>query len=391
MRSSRIGITTNGRSFKKMKKMEIRETELFYCIALTQIKGLGPVSIRQLVGRVGSARALFEMVENPGDDSLSLGAFPIECIRKQRDSAFRVSENEMRLIEKHNVRTLIMGDEEYPYRLMQCPDAPLVLYAYGGCSLNLPRMLALVGSRRATGYGLGQTEKMVSSLAEIAPCVVSGMAYGIDTRAHASALACNLPTVAVLGNGLGTIYPYSNKKLFEQIRENGLILTEFLFESASDAFHFPLRNRIIAGISDAVVVMEAKRRSGALITADLAFSYSREVFACPGRMTDEMSEGCNLLVAQNKALLLTSPRDVVEHMGWDGGANLPLFSNAAPLPEMDEDEQKLYGFLQTLSTPDIDTLYENSGLSLPDLKSLLLSMECKGLIKSLSGNRFCCI
>lgn len=371
--------------------MNNRETVLFYSIALTQIKGLGRISIRQILEKGISAQELFGAVAGHDCEATSvLGRYPIECIRKNMDTAFRIAEAEMKLIEKHQIRTFIWGEEEYPYRLKECPDAPLVLYAMGTYPLNSPRMLAVVGSRKATCYGLSQTEKLIRGVAAVKPCIVSGMAYGIDACAHKAALDCELPTVAVLGNGLGTVYPYSNRKLFGQIMENGLLITEFLYNDTPETYHFPLRNRIIAGVSDAVAVMEAKQRSGALITADLAFSYNREVFAYPGRITDEMSEGCNHLIAQNKAVLVTTPQDLVEGMGWNDG-QLQLFPSMKPALEMSGDEQKLYGLIQYLVHPDIDSLVENSSFSIPTITYLLLSMECKGLIKSMSGNRYCCI
>ena len=250
-------------------------------------------------------------------------------------------------------------------------------------------MLGVVGSRKATCYGLEQTRKLVETLAPLSPCVVSGLAYGIDTKAHQAAVEFGIPSVAVIGSGLGFVYPNSNRKLCEKMIGNGGLLTEFLYDSIPAAFHFPMRNRIIAGLSDAVVVMEARKRSGALITAGLAFSYSREVFAYPGRVNDISSEGCNELVAQNKATIVCSPSDVAVSMQW--GKELLSFSGSVEMPfDMTQDERKLYDLIQYYSTPDVDTLVQKSGFPVASLNVMLLGMECKGLIHSLSGNRYCC-
>ena len=361
-------------------------------IALSLVRGLGHVAQRHLLETYGSAQAVFQAAADSGEGSLSRRhAMLLSRVREGRAEAFRAAEAELERIGKHAIRTFMFGEENYPYRLAQCPDAPLLLYGWGDCTLNGSRMLAVVGSRKASLYGLDQTRKLIETLRVAAPCIVSGLAYGIDACAHTAALDTRLDTVAVLGNGLGTVYPASHRKLYDKIREQGLLLTEYPYDTPPDAYRFPQRNRIIAGLSDAVAVMEAKEKSGALITADIAFSYSRELFAYPGRTTDSGSAGCNALIAQNKASLVCQPSDILKAMRWEEASpqlSLPLGTvPVQPLP-MSEDEQKLYDIIQSLSDPDVDTLSEMTPFSPSELAVMLLSMECKGLIYSLSGKRY---
>ena len=368
--------------------MEKRETTLFYTIALTQIPKMGKVMVHRLYDRFGSAEALFREVENCTVPENEAEASLFSCIRKGMSGALKSAEAEMKMIDKYRIRTFLMGEADYPYRLKQCPDAPLLLYGLGNLSMNVPRVLAVVGSRKATDYGLEQTRKLVAEMASFSPCVVSGLAYGIDTCAHASAVEEGLPTIGVLGNGLGCIYPGSNRKLVERMLEKGGVLTEYLYDTQPIGHHFPPRNRIIAGMADAVAVMEAQCRSGALITAHLAFSYSRDVFAYPGRLIDLSSEGCNRLIAQNKAALVCGAEEVVKAMQWDVSVSAPV---PLSIPfDLSGDEQQVYNLIQHLSAPDIDKLAEESGFSIPALSVILLSMECKGLIQCMSGKRYSC-
>ncbi|MBO4282934.1 MAG: DNA-processing protein DprA, partial [Bacteroidales bacterium] len=295
-------------------------------------------------------------------------------------------------IRRHQVRTFLFGEDTYPFRLGQCPDAPLVLFGRGELPFNLSRQLAVVGSRHPTDYGLRLAQQTVRELADFQPVVVSGLAQGVDGAAHRSALELRLPTIGVLGHGLDTLFPPEHKGLMERMLEQGGVLTEFVSGTPPLPPHFPLRNRIVAGLSDAVVVVEAKRRGGALISANLGFSYNREVFAYPGRVTDLCSEGCNHLIRSNKAALLQRPSEVAEALGW--AAAVP--SGERPdtplrLPfELDFKEQRVYEEVARLTETDADTLAEACSFSVPELSVLLLSLECKGVVQRVAGQRYRC-
>lgn len=391
MRSSRIGITNNPTNLfglSKMKKMENRESVLFYTIALTQVPLLGKVALQRLCSAFGSPRAVFDAAASgrSGDGS-PLSPLFVRQLRENRDAVFRFAEQELHLIRQYGIRTFLKGEASYPYRLSHCPDAPLVLYGFGQLPINSPRMLAVVGSRVATAYGQSVTQQLVAGLASYHPVVVSGLAYGVDTVAHEEALHQHLPTVAVLGHGLKTIYPASNQRCFEQMLSDGGVLSEYPYEVPPIGRNFPPRNRIIAGLSDAVVVVEAKRKSGALITANLGFSYNRDVFAFPGRSVDQLSEGCNMLIRSNKAALVLSAEDVAVSLQWDSVGTVSGRALTIPF-DLSENEQKIYNLVQQLAVPDADTLAEESGFTVSELSSILLSLECKDLICSISGMKY---
>jgi DNA processing protein len=287
------------------------------------------------------------------------------------------------------VKTFCWGDEHYPFRLAQCPDAPLLLFGRGRLPLDRPRQLAVVGTRHPTDYGQRLAKRTVELLSAYRPVVVSGLASGVDGVAHRTALSVNLPTVGVLGHGLKSLFPAEHRSLLEEMLERGGVVTEYLSDVPPLPQHFPPRNRIIAGLSDAVVVVEARRRSGALITANLGFSYNREVFAYPGRLTDDRSEGCNNLIRRNKASLLMQPSEVADSLGWHESSGEKQPSAALSLPfDLTEPERKVYGFIVSLDCPDADSLMEATGYDVPELSAILLSLECKSVVRKVAGQRY---
>ncbi|MBO7624870.1 MAG: DNA-processing protein DprA, partial [Bacteroidales bacterium] len=265
----------------------------------------------------------------------------------------------------------------------------LILFGRGKLPVNRPRQLAVVGTRHPTEYGRQLAQRTVELLAVYRPVVVSGLASGVDGVAHETALKSGLPTIGVLGHGLKSLFPAEHRKLLERMLERGGVVTEYLSDVPPLPQHFPPRNRIIAGMSDAVVVVEAKRRSGALITANLGFSYNREVFAYPGRLTDGNSEGCNNLIRRNKATLLMQPTEVADSLQWREPANEKQAPPALTLPlDLTEQEKKVYEVIVSQDAPDADTLMLLTGLSVPELSAVLLSLECKSVVRCVAGQRY---
>ncbi|MEI6061718.1 MAG: DNA-processing protein DprA [Bacteroidota bacterium] len=357
--------------------------DLLYKIALTLIPGVGSVNGKSLVAYCGGVQAVFmekkhSLLRIPG-----IGEQTVNAITNH--NVFARAEEELRFIEKNAIQPIFYLDKQYPLRLKQCHDSPLMLYYKGTADLNASKVVALVGTRSATEYGRDMCRKIVEGLIRHNALIVSGLAYGIDTWSHKAALDSGLETVAVLGHGLDRVYPYANRSLAEKITENGGLLCEYMSNTLPDRENFPMRNRIIAGISDAVVVIEAGERGGALITAEIANSYNRDVFAVPGRLGDPHSEGCNKLIKINKAALIQSAKDISYILNWDD-KQLPkvpvqgqLFLNLSP------DEELILKLLREKGDMDIDLLRIESGFLPAKAATVLLNLEFEGLIRCMPG------
>src|SRR5690349_978709 len=289
-------------------------TELIYQLSLCHVPYIGNVHAKQLCETFGSASAVFnapvhelERIENIGDGKA-------RSIKNFRD--FARAEKEVAFIERYGIKPLFLTDNGYPQRLLNCFDPPAMLFYMGTADLNASRMVAIVGTRNNTDYGKYFTEKLVKALVHVNAVIISGLAFGIDTIAHKSSLKYGIPTIGVVGHGLDTIYPPENSNLAKQMVRHGGLLTEFRSNTKPDKHNFPSRNRVVAGISDATVVIESGAKGGSNITANLAWGYNRDVFAVPGRSTDIKSEGCNRLIRDNKAILLDDPEHFIIMMGW---------------------------------------------------------------------------
>lgn len=361
---------------------------MLYTMALTIVPSLNKASLQKLVAAYGSAQAVFEAAALPDAEPGMEPALARQLL-SLRGPLLQRAERELEYIRQQGVKCYCWGDADYPQRLAQCPDAPLLLFGRGKLPLNRPRQLAVVGTRHPTAYGQQLAQRTVELLAVYRPVVVSGLASGVDGVAHETALKAGLPTVGVLGHGLKSLFPAEHRNLLERMLERGGVLTEYLSDVLPLPQHFPPRNRIIAGLSDAVVVVEAKRRSGALITANLGFSYNREVFAYPGRLTDGNSEGCNNLIRRNKAALLMQPTEVADSLQWREPANEKQAPPALTLPlDLTEQEKKVYEVIVSQDAPDADTLMLLTGLSVPELSAVLLSLECKSVVRCVAGQRY---
>jgi len=351
-------------------------------IALTKIKGVGPRTARNLLAYCGSVEAIFrsdrkELLKIP-----NIGRHLAEAIFAK--DYLQEAEKELAFVEKHKIDLLWIEDERYPKRLKQCEDAPLLLYYKGNAKLNPAHCVSIVGTRHATAYGKTLTDELVAGLRSLDVLVVSGLAYGIDVHAHRQALKQDVPTIGVLGHGMDMIYPAAHRDIAGKMLENGGLLTEFPSGTKPERMNFPARNRIIAGLADVTVVVEAARKGGALITAEIANGYNRDVCAFPGRIDQEYSEGCNYLIKTNRAHLIRRAEDLVYLMGWDakpkGGRQLSLLP-----PQLGGDERAVYDYLQGREQAQVDEMAAHLDWPTSKLALVLLEMEMNGHILSLPG------
>lgn len=359
--------------------------ELLHQIALTLIPGVGDINGKKLVAYCGGAKAVFKekkaaLMKIPG-----IGLFTVNKIQNHR--SLKRAEEEIRFIEKFNIKPLFFTKPEYPSRLLNCEDGPLMLYYKGSATLNAKRVVSIVGTRRASNYGRSICEQIVTDLQAKDILLVSGLAYGIDSCAHRKSLDCKMETIGVLAHGLDRIYPAQNRKLAERMLEQGGLLTEFLSKSIPDRENFPKRNRIVAGISDAVVVVESDKRGGAIITAGLGNSYNRDVFAVPGRVGDDGSRGCNFLIRTNRAALAENGNDIAYLMGWD---DKPAIAREQPqlFVNFSEEETRVLETIREAGEISIDQLVIKSEMPSSKIAAALLTLEFEGAVQSLPGKRY---
>jgi DNA processing protein len=356
---------------------------LIYQIALTLVPGIGDVLGKKLVTCCGSAEAVFREKKKLVTRIPRVGQKILEALSDKE--ILGRAERELAFVEKFRIRPLFFLDKDYPFRLKNCIDSPMMIYYKGTADLNVSRIIGVVGTRNATEYGKSACHGIISELAQDKAMIVSGLAYGIDSCAHRAALENNLETIGVLGHGLDRIYPYQNKSLAERILKNGGLLTDFTSNTRPDRENFPKRNRIIAGICDAILVVEAAFKGGALITADIANSYNRDVFAIPGRINDPFSEGTNQLIRQNKAALIQSADDIRYMMGWEEEGKRPDGFQKKIFLEMTPDETLLVDFLNRNGASGIDDIAIQCSLSMSKTSAALLNLEFEGIVKSLPG------
>ena len=360
--------------------------ELQYQIALTLIPNIGDVHAKALINRFGNAASIFTANRKELQNVEGIGSIRADCIKKFNN--FQRCEDEMKFIEKYKITPLFLTDKNYPQRLLHCYDSPTLLYYRGNANLNHSKIISIVGTRNYSEYGKMMGEKLIAELEQQDILIVSGLAFGIDTIAHKAALKNNLLTLGVLGHGLDRIYPIQNKTLAKQLINKGGLLTEFMSDTIPDKQNFPKRNRIVAGICDAVLVIESCIKGGSLITAELANSYNKDVFAIPGRLTDTKSDGCNRLIKTNKASLLTSAIDLLEMMNWTESKKISKKKQPELFIELTDNEKIIFALLQKQESIQIDQLHFKSGLSNGLVAEALLSLEMQGIILSIPGKVF---
>jgi DNA processing protein len=360
--------------------------QLKFRIGLTLIHGIGNNLAKNLIAYLGNEEAVFK------EKALTLAKVPgigktlaLEIANHQH--VLDRAEKEIEFMSKNGVECCYYADDEYPHRLRECFDAPLILYKRCNHDLNQGRFIGVVGTRNATEQGKENCRKLIAELKNIDNTVImSGLAYGIDICSHKAALENNIPTIGVIAHGLDRIYPGAHLGVARRMTENGGLITEYLSETNPDRQNFVQRNRIIAGMSDVVIVVESGQKGGALITAELANDYNREVLAFPGRNTDEWSKGCNSLIKRNKAMLIESAADLVQLMGWEKTANSKKPKQIQLFHELSPEEQKVVGILQQNDSGlQVNEMVHLSSLSYHKLSSLLLELEFKSIIKLLPG------
>ncbi len=361
-------------------------SELFYQLALTLVPNIGDVQAKILVQHFGDAESIFKAKPSSLEKLEGIGEIRAHSIKHFND--FHLAEAELKFIDKYKIRTLFLTDEAYPKRLLNCYDSPTLLFYKGTADLNASRIIAIVGTRSNTDYGKAFTETFIKDLSEQNVVIISGLAYGIDAIAHKASLKNRLPTVGVVGHGLSKIYPSQHSELAKElIAAGGGILSEFFHDTKPDKHNFPLRNRIVAGLSDATVIVESTVKGGSMITAKLADGYNRDVFAVPGRTTDKLSAGCNHLIKYNKAVLLTDADEFLDVMGWKEKKATPKKQRELFI-ELTPDEKTVFGLLQQKEAAHIDEINSNSGLSSSAVAAALLTLELQGIVQSLPGKMY---
>jgi DNA processing protein len=359
--------------------------DLLYKIAITKIVKVGPVTARNLISYCGGVKAVFEakkkdLLKIPGVGNLTISNLLDKNVLNE-------AEKELKYIEKNDVQTLFFLDKNYPQRLKHFQDSPILMYYKGTVDLNFPRIISIVGTRTPTASGKAICEEIVEGLASYNVLVVSGLAYGVDVVAHQKSLDIKTPTIGVLGHGLSQLYPSKHKKIAKQMLENGGLLTEFSSEVNVEREHFPMRNRIIAGMCDALIVIETAQKGGSMISAYMANNYSKDVFAVPGRLKDKFSQGCNHLIKTHKAALIESADDIAYIMRWDKKSNNNSVQKSLFI-ELSEKEQQIVDLLQNVDDLGIDKLSKVTQLNSSKMAELMLDLEFKGIVKTLPGKRY---
>jgi DNA processing protein len=374
-----------------------QDEALFHELALTLLPGIGPQLTRQLMSYGGAAKNVLMMPSGKLRRIPGVGDATIKILTgKDRETAFRKAEADLKKAEKDGVQILFYTSKRFPSRLKLISDAPAILYYQGTADLNAPKTVAIVGTRQATDYGREQTERIIKGLLPHRPLVVSGLAYGIDIMAHRAALQEGLETVGVMATGLDILYPAVHRKTAEKMREQGGLLTEFPFGTPPDRYNFPARNRIIAGLSDGTVVVEAAIKGGALITAELALSYDRDVLAVPGNLGSAASEGCNALIKNNKAALYAEPLDLEQLLNWDAALHQSGKFKPTPSYSADDFSADEFALITVLAGAtgremQMDELAWKAQLPIHAVASLLLALEFRGVVRALPGKKFALI
>ena len=367
--------------------------ETFYAMALTRLTNFNFQQALELYKAAGSAQNLYEHRNEVGD--LIEGCTPrlIDALKDWGD-AMKRAEAEAKYMEEHKIRAYTLLDDDYPQRLLECADAPLVLYYIGNADLNQQKIISIVGTRQITNYGKDLCRKFIRELHEMCPqvLIVSGLAYGVDICAHRESLANGYDTTAVLAHGLDQIYPYHHRDTAAKMVEHGGLITEFMTQTNADKVNFVRRNRIVAGMADATIVIESAAKGGSLITAEIAQSYDRAVFAFPGNVNQPFSEGCNNLIRDNGAGLISNAEDFVKAMGWQNDAvrrqALAEGIERQLFPELSPEEQKIVSLLQQTNDLQLNIISVKTGIAINQITALMFQLEMKGVVKPLAGGMY---
>jgi len=364
----------------------MHEEDLLYVLALQRIKGIGDINAKKLIAHCGSAKKVLKEKRQTLEKINGIGSF---ILKNLYDSEYlKEAEKELNYIQKKNIEFLYFKDENYPEKLKHCVDGPILLFKEGNFKLENRPIISIVGTRKITSYGRDFCKKLISELKEYNPIIVSGFAYGVDICAHKEALNNNMQTIGVLAHGFEDVYPKSHKKYVNEINKKGGFITDFWHNDELKRENFLKRNRIIAGISEATIIIESADKGGSLVTADIANSYSRDVFAVPGRSTDIYSKGCNSLIKFNKAAILTSAKDLIELLSWKLEFTQPKVIQKQLFVELTEIEQLVHDFLIENGKELVDLISLNCKLPIHQTIIILFNLEMKGLVKPLPGKLF---
>ena len=361
--------------------------QLKFHIALAVAPKVGPTLFKAILAYSGSPEGFFKLSKGKASKIPRVGEKLLE-IQKSETSLLNAADAILNSCQKKGIQIHISTSSSFPQRLKTIEDSPVILFSQGNGNFNFKRSIGIVGTRSATTYGKAITKKIIEDLLPYQPVIVSGLAYGIDIEAHRAALQVGLPTIAIMGSPIDQIYPASHKKTAEQLQETGLLISEYAPGSRMVPGNFPARNRIIAGLSDALIVVEAAEKGGALITAEIAYSYDKDVFAVPGNLQSTYSEGCNQLIRKMKASIYTGPGDIAEALFWNKPGEEKIKKPTLDLSGRDEEERSILLHLQEKVESEIDLISYATEIPLGILSSKLLSLEFEGIVKSLPGKKF---
>jgi len=363
--------------------------EIYYSIALTRMTGFNQQMALQLYQALGSSKTVYDHRNDIGDVVPDTTPRLREAMKNWDDALHRAAA-EMEFVTKNNIRVLTLGDDDYPQRLSECPDAPLLLYYKGSADLNQRYILNIVGTRHCTTYGQDLVRRFITDLRALCPqtLIVSGLAYGIDICAHSNALQQGFETVGVLAHGLDQIYPPAHRDAAGQMLSHGGLLTEYMSQTEALPNNFRQRNRIVAGISDATILVESAIKGGGLITCRIAQEYGRDVFAFPGAVGMPFSEGCNKMIRNNTAALITSTADFLDNMGWKTVQQKPEAVERQLFPDLTPQEQQVVSLLQQTNDLQLNIISVKTNIPIGQLTALLFSLEMKGVIKPLAGGTY---
>jgi DNA processing protein len=366
--------------------LRMLEKELVALLTLQKAKGVGDIIAKKLIAHCGSAENVFAEKKSILEKINGIGSVTIKNLFDKENRI--AADLEFDYIHKKKISSVSFQDENYPFKLKQCIDAPILLFQDGNINLENPRVISIVGTRKMTLYGRDFINQFIEELVPYNPIIVSGFAYGVDITAQKAAINNNLQTISILAHGLETIYPKTHKKYIHQVNENGGFYTEFWHDEEPLREHFLKRNRIVAGISEATIIIESAEKGGSLVTAEIANSYSREVFAVPGKTTDILSKGCNNLIKRNKAGILTSANDLIEMLNWDIDKEKPKTLQKQLFVDLNTEEQQVYNYLLNSGKRYMDSIALDNNIPVYRLATILFNMEMQGVVRPLPGKLF---
>jgi len=358
------------------------DNDLLYYLALQKAEGVGAVNAKKLIVHCGNAEAVFKEKHTHLSKIDGIGHFVLKGLKSK--TLFKAAEKEINFILKHNVSYHLITNDTYPDKLKHCPDAPIVLFYDGIINLQNKKIISIVGTRNITGYGKEVLKKLITDLIPYNPVIVSGLAYGVDIFAHKLAVKNHLQTVAVLAHGLDRIYPAVHKNTVAKMRENGGLFTEFWSNTTPERENFVKRNRIIAGLSEATIVIESASKGGSLITAELANSYNRDVFAVPGKLTDKFSSGCNNLIKTNRAALFNAVADLQYLLNWEAETEAKAVQKKL-FVDLKSEEKPIYNFLKENGKQQLDQIALHCQIPIHKAVTILFNLEMNGIVQPLPG------